>query len=345
MTEIEIVSVRNYALKNVNLKFKDKEFSIVLGPSGAGKTTLLKVIAGVVKYKGHVYFNGKCVDNVFPGERKVGYVPQSLALFNHMTVWDNVAFGLKVRGISEKIVYEKVSYTLKLMDIYHLRNKYPLKLSGGERQRVAIARALAIEPKILLLDEPFSNLHVSLKLELLSKIISISKEKGLNVIIATHNLDYTEMLNERTVVLNDGKVVYDGMFKDLLLRKEILDILPIVSLHVDSIEPLVNGLSLAKVGNLKIIVPWEREDNNVRAIIIPSDKIVLSNIPQRIQANTYPALVRDIHMVNSWVNLSLEIKDVYLEIKIPYSSIKDLKNIKKGVIVYIKFPIRHIRVI
>ena len=208
MTQIKLVNVSNYILRKINLQFKEDEFNIVLGPSGAGKTTLLKVIAGIASYEGHVYFDKRCVDNTPPGERSIGYVPQNLALFNHMTVWDNVAFGLKVRRENGETIRRKVSHVLKLMNIYHLKDHYPLRLSGGEKQRVAIARALAIDPEILLLDEPFSNVHISLRIELLSKITGISKENGINVVIATHNIDFIETLHGKVTVLNKGRIIY-----------------------------------------------------------------------------------------------------------------------------------------
>mgnify|MGYP000103040486 CR=1 FL=1 len=344
MTQIKLVNVSNYILKKVNLQFKEDEFNIVLGPSGAGKTTLLKVIAGITNYEGHVYFDERCVDNIPPGKRNIGYVPQNLALFSHMTVWDNVAFGLKVRKENKETIRRKVSRVLKLLNIYHLKDHYPLKLSGGEKQRVAIARALAIDPEVLLLDEPFSNLHISLRIELLSKITSISKENGINVVIATHNIDFIETLHGKVAVLNKGRIIYDGSFKELLLRKEILNILPLISLPIDHVEPLANGLCLVKTGKISIVAPWERDVDDAKSVIIPSDKVVISNKPQRVQTNTYLALIKGINIINGWVNMALNIEGMDIKVSIPQNIVRDV-NLKEKTKVYVKFPIRYVRIV
>ena len=160
MTTVELRHISNkYILRDVNLTVHDGELLVLLGPTGAGKTTLLNVIAGITDYEGSVLFDGESVDDIPASERRVGYVFQDLALFPHLDVFSNVAYGLKVQKKTKGEIEGKINELLKLMKIEHLRHRYPRDLSGGEKQRVALARALALSPlNALLLDEPFNNL-------------------------------------------------------------------------------------------------------------------------------------------------------------------------------------------
>jgi len=148
---IELRNLRNFILNGINLRVEDGEILCILGRNGAGKTTLLKAVAGLVKYTGNVLFDGIPIDSLPPEKRDIGYVPQTLALFPHMTVEENVAYGLKARGLPKALVEKRVEEMLDLLDLKHLRRRYPRTLSGGEKQRVAIARALAIKPRVFTL--------------------------------------------------------------------------------------------------------------------------------------------------------------------------------------------------
>ncbi|MGA7780297.1 MAG: sulfate ABC transporter ATP-binding protein [Paraburkholderia sp.] len=208
------------ALDNVSLDFPPGELVALLGPSGCGKTTLLRVIAGL-EYadSGQVVLQGEDVATVGARERQVGFVFQHYALFRHMTVFENVAFGLRVKPRkerpSEKVIREKVHELLKLVQLDWLAQRYPSELSGGQRQRIALARALAVEPKVLLLDEPFGALDAKVRKELRSWLRRLHDDLHISTIFVTHDQEEALEVADRIVVLNRGHVEQVGSPQDV----------------------------------------------------------------------------------------------------------------------------------
>jgi putative spermidine/putrescine transport system ATP-binding protein len=195
------------ALHDICLDIKPGEFVSLLGPSGCGKTTLLRVIAGFLKQSsGHVLIDGQRVDAFSPSQRGVGIVFQNYALFPHKTVWENVAYGLKAQGTSRGRVANKVGEMLELVQLGHLAKRYPAELSGGQQQRVAIARALAVEPKLMLLDEPFSALDKNLRLDMQIEIRRLFNAQGITAILVTHDQEEAMSMSDRIAVLSNGEV-------------------------------------------------------------------------------------------------------------------------------------------
>jgi sulfate transport system ATP-binding protein len=208
------------ALDNVSLDFPAGELVALLGPSGCGKTTLLRVIAGL-EYAdaGSVVLNGEDVAAVGARERQVGFVFQHYALFRHMTVFENVAFGLRVKPRkerpSEAVIREKVHELLKLVQLDWLAQRFPSELSGGQRQRIALARALAVEPKVLLLDEPFGALDAKVRKELRSWLRRLHDDLHISTIFVTHDQEEALEVADRIVVLNRGHVEQVGSPQDV----------------------------------------------------------------------------------------------------------------------------------
>ncbi len=208
------------ALDNVSLDFPPGELVALLGPSGCGKTTLLRVIAGL-EYAdgGQVVLQGQDVATVGAREREVGFVFQHYALFRHMTVFENVAFGLRVKPRkerpSEAVIREKVHELLKLVQLDWLAQRYPSELSGGQRQRIALARALAVEPKVLLLDEPFGALDAKVRKELRSWLRRLHDDLHISTIFVTHDQEEALEVADRIVVLNRGHVEQVGSPQDV----------------------------------------------------------------------------------------------------------------------------------
>ncbi|MCG1054799.1 sulfate ABC transporter ATP-binding protein [Mycetohabitans sp. B5] len=208
------------ALDNVSLEFPSGELVALLGPSGCGKTTLLRVIAGL-EYAdaGQVVLHGQDVNDVGARERQVGFVFQHYALFRHMTVFENVAFGLRVKPRrerpSEAKIREKVHELLKLVQLDWLAQRYPSELSGGQRQRIALARALAVEPKVLLLDEPFGALDAKVRKELRSWLRRLHDDLHISTIFVTHDQEEALEVADRIVVLNRGRVEQIGSPQDV----------------------------------------------------------------------------------------------------------------------------------
>jgi sulfate/thiosulfate transport system ATP-binding protein len=203
------------ALKNVSLKVPTGELVALLGPSGCGKTTLLRIIAGLEKPEtGAVYVDEKDTTHDSVRSRQVGFVFQHYALFRHMTVFDNVAFGLKVRPKSvrpsKEEIREKVTSLLKLVQLDWLADRYPSQLSGGQRQRIALARALAVEPRLLLLDEPFGALDAKVRKELRKWLRELHDKLHITSVFVTHDQEEAMELANYVVVMNQGEVIQMG---------------------------------------------------------------------------------------------------------------------------------------
>lgn len=203
------------AVNDISLSFPNGELVALLGPSGCGKTTLLRMIAGLeIPDAGEIWLNGTHTTDLSVRDRRVGFVFQHYALFKHMTVFDNVAFGLRMKPASDRPSKEKIKSKvmdlLKLVQLDWLADRFPSQLSGGQRQRIALARALAIEPKVLLLDEPFGALDAKVRKELRRWLRRLHDELHITSIFVTHDQEEALEVADRIVVLNKGKVEQTG---------------------------------------------------------------------------------------------------------------------------------------
>jgi len=210
------------ALDHVNLEIKTGSLVAFVGPSGSGKSTLLRIIAGLEKPNaGRIWLAGKESTSLSIQEREIGFVFQNYALFKHLTVYDNVAFGLQIRGTSLSLIKNRVKQLLQLIRLENFADRYPSQLSGGQRQRVALARALAIEPKVLLLDEPFGALDVKVRKELRNWLRSLHEEVPVTTIFVTHDhQEALEVANE-IVVFQNGRIEQLGKPQDIYQQLSI----------------------------------------------------------------------------------------------------------------------------
>jgi len=200
-----------HALEDVSLTVNDGEFVALLGPSGCGKTTLLRIIAGLeIQTSGRVIIGGRDVSGLAPRKRGLAMVFQNYAVFPHMTVFENVAFGLRMQKADQAEVKRKVQRAAALLHIEDYLDRYPAKLSGGQRQRVAVARALAVEPAVLLMDEPLSNLDALLRLEMRTELKAVLREAGTTTIYVTHDQTEAMGLADRIAVMYGGKIEQVG---------------------------------------------------------------------------------------------------------------------------------------
>src|SRR5687768_9264794 len=207
---------RFVALDDVSLEVPDGDLLALLGPSGSGKTTLLRIIGGLeVADAGSVLLHGEDITRKSARERNVGFVFQSYALFKHMTVADNVGYGLRVRGTSPDKIRDRVAELLQLVRLDGLEARYPGQLSGGQRQRVALARALAAEPAVLLLDEPFGALDAKVRKELRQWVRRLHDEIHVTSIFVTHDQEEAMELADRVVVMNHGRIEQMGSTDEL----------------------------------------------------------------------------------------------------------------------------------
>ena len=217
---IEINGINKYfgrtkVLNDISLDIASGEMVALLGPSGSGKTTLLRIIAGLENQSaGHMSFHGKDVTRLHARDRQVGFVFQHYALFRHMTVFDNIAFGLTVLPRRERpnaeAIKQKVTKLLEMVQLGHLANRYPAQLSGGQKQRVALARALAVEPQILLLDEPFGALDAQVRKELRRWLRQLHEELKFTSVFVTHDQEEAMEVADRVVVMSQGNIEQVG---------------------------------------------------------------------------------------------------------------------------------------
>ena len=209
----------NIIIDNLSLDIKQGEFFTLLGPSGCGKTTLLRMIAGFNSIEhGNFYFNEKRINDLDPAKRNIGMVFQNYAIFPHLTVEQNVEFGLKNRKVSKEEMKVETDKFLKLMQIDEYRDRMPERLSGGQQQRVALARALVIKPDVLLMDEPLSNLDAKLRVEMRTAIKEIQNSIGITTVYVTHDQEEAMAVSDRIAVMKDGEIQHLGQPKDIYQR-------------------------------------------------------------------------------------------------------------------------------
>ncbi|MBP1995559.1 ABC transporter ATP-binding protein [Paenibacillus eucommiae] len=195
------------AVNDAHLTIQEGEFFTLLGPSGCGKTTLLRTIAGFYRQEeGDIYFGERKINDVPTHERNIGMVFQNYAIFPHMTVFENVAYGLKARSVNKKETEQRVMEALEMVQLQHLRDRVPSDMSGGQQQRIALARAIVIRPGLLLMDEPLSNLDAKLRIKMRSDIRMLQKELNITTIYVTHDQEEALAVSDRIAVMHEGTI-------------------------------------------------------------------------------------------------------------------------------------------
>ncbi len=198
-------------LDELNLNIHENEFLTLLGPSGCGKTTTLRILGGfVTPDKGRVIFDGKDITNLPPNKRQLNTVFQKYALFSHMNIAENIAFGLKIKNKPKTYIDDKIKYALKLVNLEGFEKRMPDSLSGGQQQRIAIARAIVNEPKVLLLDEPLGALDLKLRQDMQYELIRLKNELGITFIYVTHDQEEALTMSDTIVVMNQGYIQQIG---------------------------------------------------------------------------------------------------------------------------------------
>jgi sulfate/thiosulfate transport system ATP-binding protein len=299
------------ALNDIDLEVKSGELVALLGPSGSGKTTLLRVIAGLeFAERGTIDFHGEDATRRSARERQVGFVFQHYALFRHMSVFENVAFGLRVRPRSTRPsnpdIKRRVMDLLSLVQLDNLATRYPSQLSGGQRQRVALARALAVEPKVLLLDEPFGALDAKVRIELRRWLKRLHAEIHVTTVFVTHDQEEALEVADRVVIMNHGKIEQIGTPEEVYdhpANPFVYNFLGSVNLFHGRIHE-----GQAHLGELTISSPEHSatSDTPVVAYVRPHDLVIERH---RNGHPTIPAIVRDMIAVGPTVRLELVRRD------------------------------------
>ena len=248
------------ALNGVSLDIQEGEFFTLLGPSGCGKTTLLRMIAGFNSIEGgDFYFGEKRINDVPAHKRDIGMVFQNYAIFPHLTVRENVAYGLKARKMPAKEIKPKVDEALELVQISHLADRKPNELSGGQQQRVALARAFVIEPSVLLMDEPLSNLDAKLRVQMRSVIKKLQRRLGITTIYVTHDQEEALAISDRIAVMKDGHIMQIGTPREIYAKPQnpfVAGVSNFLDCEVNA--PQAGNAAVSIKGELDITVPVSR---------------------------------------------------------------------------------------
>ena len=243
------------ALNGVSLNIKEGEFFTLLGPSGCGKTTLLRMIAGFNSIEGGDFFFGeKRINDVAAHKRDIGMVFQNYAIFPHLTVKENVAYGLKARKTPKKEIETRVAEALELVQISHLADRKPNELSGGQQQRVALARAFVIEPSVLLMDEPLSNLDAKLRVQMRTVIKKLQRRLGITTIYVTHDQEEALAISDRIAVMKDGNIMQIGTPSEIYAKPQNPFVAGFIGVS-NFLDCDVNGEDVNIQGELSIKIP------------------------------------------------------------------------------------------
>ncbi len=292
-------------IKSVNLEIQDGEFFTLLGPSGCGKTTLLRMIAGFNSIEGgEFYFNDTLINNMDPSKRNIGMVFQNYAVFPNMTVRGNIEFGLKERKVPKNEMDERVEKILDIMKIREYADRKPQNLSGGQQQRVALARAIVIEPDVLLMDEPLSNLDAKLRVELREEIRRIQKEIGITTVYVTHDQEEAMAVSDRIAVMKDGVIQQCDMPRKIYHKPNNMFVASFIGTN-----NVING-NYNK--DLKEIVIDSGEKFAYDLGNIPSQRVKLSIRPEDLRLDSNGDIevkINDEVFLGSTMHYNVELKD------------------------------------
>lgn len=295
------------AVQDVSFEARSNEITTLLGPSGSGKSTVLRLIAGLeAPDAGSVSIDGRDVTSVSPRERNVGFVFQSYALFRHMTVADNIAFGMRIRRRPKADIDNRVAELLALVQLPEYGSRYPSELSGGQRQRVALARALATDPKVLLLDEPFGALDSRVRVELRQWLGEFQERTQVTTLLVTHDQEEAFELSRTIVLLQEGRVVQAGTPHEIYDHPKT----PFVASFLGGANVLRGTVrsGRAEVGNMAVEAPeGSREGAKVHAFVRPHDVRLVKAEDERDDVAL--ARVERMTRIGAQVKVALELSD------------------------------------
>lgn len=307
---------KKVVIDGVDLEIKDKEFIVLVGASGCGKSTILRMIAGLEEItEGEILIGDKKINNILPKDRDIAFVFQSYALYPHMTVRENIAFGLKMRKVDKKTIEEKVQQAAKILDLTEYLDRKPKQLSGGQRQRVALGRAIVRNPKVFLMDEPLSNLDAKLRVQMRSEIKKLHEQLQTTFIYVTHDQTEALTMGDRIVVLDKGKIQQVDTPEEIYNNPQNTFVAGFIgSPQMNFIDGSLFG---ADYQNLTVGIRPEKMvcggEINLSADVdivelLGSEKIVYFNLGESKCSAKIPAD----SVVDKTINLSIRKEDIYL---------------------------------
>ena len=337
----------NFSLCNVNLRIMGGEYFIILGPTGAGKTLLLELMAGFHRPdSGRILIDGVDVTDLPPERRSIGYVPQDYMLFPHMTVYENVEFGLRMHAMPKNERERVVNEILEFMGLTHLRYRLPMTLSGGEMQKTAVARALVLRPKLLLLDEPLSALDANTQKLMRDELKRLHEELKVTVIHVTHNQVEAYVLADRLAVMRNGRIIQVGSPEEVFRRPKDTFIARFVgfeNLFNARIIKSRNGIAELDLEGVRIEAVTDRTGECT--VGIRPDDIIVSRQPLRSSMrNTLKGRISDFIDMGSLISLIVNVKSVTFVALITKRSFLEM-GLKRGLDVYLSFKASAVHVI
>lgn len=327
MPSIKLENVCRYICRDVNLEVRDKELMVLLGPNGAGKTTLLDIVAGLTDYEGQVFFDGSPVDRRATCQREVGYLFQHLVLFPHMTVANNIAYGLLMVNRPRSQIEARVKEMLHMLRIEHLAGRYPGRLSGGERQRVAIARALARSPRVLLLDEPLSSLDLQTSKYLRTELRQLQSRLEITTLYVTHDLEEAEEMADRVAIILDGKLEQVAASEEVLFYPKNKPVSEFIGspniLECDACRGAGHGVVEVDCQGLSIVLPHDG-DSVRRIALFPRDIYVTDAPPPGPPVNRFKGVITGVGSVSTTMRLDIKTGGLDLLAEMPQQIFEDM---------------------
>jgi iron(III) transport system ATP-binding protein len=301
------------AVDHINLDVADGEFVTLLGPSGCGKTTTLRTIAGFYyPDEGEVYFGDKIMNNVPPSKRDTAMCFQSYALFPHMTVWDNISFGLKMRKIPQSEQKKRIEKAMEMLSLEDLGKRKPGQLSGGQQQRVALARSIVTEPQALLFDEPLSNLDAKLRVQVRVEIREMQKRLGITAIYVTHDQDEALAISDRIVIMNQGRIEQVGDPYTIYRKPEtrfVAGFIGLANIFDAEVTEVSGNFCTMDTSFGKIVV-----DATGQELPAPRDTVYLSFRPEDMKIRDRESPNQIIGIVDQVVFMG-DVTDLFIEVK------------------------------
>ncbi len=337
ITEQGVVAVQEF-----NLDIADKEFIVLVGPSGCGKSTTLRMVAGLEEISdGELYIDGKLMNDVAPKDRDIAMVFQNYALYPHMTVYENMAFSLKLRKESKDVIDRKVREAAEILDITQYLDRKPKALSGGQRQRVAIGRAIVRDPAVFLMDEPLSNLDAKLRNQMRAEIIKLRERINTTFIYVTHDQTEAMTLGDRIVIMRDGYIQQIGTPQEVFNNPRNLFVAGFIGTpqmnFFDAHLSIENGKYVVTLGSLKVELDEEKQAR-LHANNVPEQDVTLGVRPEHtdlVKEGGITAKVDVSEMMGSSVHLHISAEGKDVIIIVPTIDMKD--HFKMGDTVHFTF--------
>jgi len=308
------------ALDRVSFSVERGSYVVILGPSGCGKTTLLRTIAGLYEPdEGEIYIDGRLVNGVPPHKRGVSLMFQSYALFPHMTVLDNIMYGLKVKKVPKDIALKKVKEIARMLNIEALLDRYPHQLSAGQQQRVALARALVVEPKVLLLDEPLSNLDAKIRAKVRLELRKLQRDLNITVLHVTHDQEEALAVADKIVVMNQGRIEQIGTPIEIYHNpktKFVADFVGTMNFIVGVVDAVEGEYVSIRVGDIEMRALNPGNFNLYEKVLLairPENVEILLD-KSTISENVFRALIRDSIFLGPFTRYIVSLKDANTDV-------------------------------